>query len=78
MIRAYIDRALARATFDKLEDGTVAGEVPELPGVLATGATEAACRETLAEVIEEWVLVRVSRGLAVPAIDGITVAVTAK
>ena len=34
------------------------------------------CRRQLAEVIEEWVLVRVSRGLTVPAVDGVTVAVT--
>ena len=29
----------------------------------------------LAEVIEEWLLVRVARGLAVPSLDGITVKV---
>ncbi|MHC4134412.1 MAG: type II toxin-antitoxin system HicB family antitoxin [Planctomycetota bacterium] len=76
MIRSYIDRALHRATYDRLEDGTFAGEVPGLQGILAHAATLEACREQLSEVIEEWVLVRVSRGLPIPAIDGITVAVT--
>ena len=42
----------------------------------ASQRPEEACREQLSEVIEEWVLVRVSRGLPIPAIDGITVAVT--
>jgi len=76
MIRSYIDRALHRATYDRLKDGTFAGEVPGLQGVLARAATLEACREQLSEVIEEWVLVRVSRGLPIPAIDGITIAVT--
>jgi predicted RNase H-like HicB family nuclease len=76
MIREYIARALHSARYDKLEDGTFAGEIPPLRGVLAHAPTLEACRDQLAEVVEEWVLVRVSRGLAVPAIDGITVAVT--
>ena len=76
MIREYIDRALHRATYDKLEDGTFAGEVPGLQGVLAHAETLEGCREQLAEVIEEWVLVRVSRGLSTPALDGVTVTVT--
>lgn len=76
MIREYVERGLHRARYDKLEDGTFVAEVRGLRGVVATGATLEACRRQLAEVIEEWVLVRVSRGLRVPALDGIEVAVT--
>ena len=76
MIREYIDRSLHRAGYDKLEDGTFVGEVPGLQGVLAHADTLEDCREQLAEVIEEWILVRVSRGLPIPAVDGVTVAVT--
>ena len=78
MIRAYIERALARATYDKLDDGTFVGEVPGLEGVLANAPTLEECRRQLEEVLEEWVLIRISRGLAVPSIDGITVAVTSE
>ena len=46
-----------------------------LRGVIATGATLEACRSDLTEVIEEWVLVRVARGLPVPALDGATIRV---
>ena len=77
MIREYVDRGLRRARYDKLEDGSFVGEVPELQGVLATAATLEECRNQLAEVIEEWVLVRVSRGLPVPVLDGVEVSVTA-
>ncbi len=75
MIRQYVDEALRRAQYDKLEDGTFSAEVPELPGVLATGDALEACREELAEVVEEWVLVRVARGLDVPPLGGIEVKV---
>lgn len=37
-----------------------------LPGVIATAESLETCRDQLAEVVEEWVLVRVSRSLAVP------------
>ncbi len=77
MIREYIDRALRNASYDKLADGTFVGEVDGLQGVLASASTLEECRDQLAEVIEEWVLVRVSRGLAVPPVDGVVVKVTA-
>ena len=57
------------------EDGTFYGEVPRLRGVLATGETLEECRNQLAEIVEEWVLVRVARGLAVPPLGKIAVKV---
>ena len=66
MIRQYVETALRKARYEKLRDGTFYGEVPRLRGVLATGASLEACRNQLAEVVEEWVLVRVARGLRVP------------
>ncbi len=76
MIREYVERGLRRAKYDKLEDGSFVAEVAGLDGVLSAAGTLEECRERLAEVIEEWVLVRVARGLKVPALDGIEVAVT--
>ena len=76
MILDYINRALHHAEYDKLDDGTFVGEVPGLQGVLANAPTLELCREQLAEVVEEWVLVRLKRDLEIPAIDGITVAIT--
>jgi predicted RNase H-like HicB family nuclease len=66
MIREYVETALRKARYEKLRDGTFYGEVPRLRGVLATGASLETCRDQLAEVVEEWVLVRVARGLSVP------------
>jgi predicted RNase H-like HicB family nuclease len=76
MIVDYIDRALRRATYEKLEDGTFVGEVDGLQGVLANATTLESCRDQLAEVIEGWVLFRVANGMDIPALDGVTVSAT--
>lgn len=75
MIRQYVDEALRRARYDKLEDGTFCGEVRGLRGVLAIGNTLEECRNQLGEVVEEWVLVRVAKGLVVPPLGRIAVKV---
>ena len=75
MISHYVARALERAQYRLLKDGTFAATVRGLRGVIATGATLEACRRDLAEVVEEWVLVRVARGLAVPRLDGAAIRV---
>jgi predicted RNase H-like HicB family nuclease len=75
MIREYVERALGEADYDKLDDGTFCAEVPALRGVLATGDTLEQCRRQLAEVVEEWVLVRIARGLDVPPLGGIEIKV---
>ncbi len=68
MIRTYLDAALSRARYTQLEDGSYGAEVRGLRGVIATGSTLEACRNALGEVVEEWVLVRVSKGLDIPAL----------
>ena len=73
MITHYVARALERARYRVIEDGTFAATVRGLRGVIATGATLEACRRDLAEVVEAWVLIRVARGLAVPVLDGATI-----
>jgi predicted RNase H-like HicB family nuclease len=73
MIRDYLDEALRRAKYSPLEDGSYAAEVKGLKGVIATGPTLEACRGALQEVIEEWILVRVSRGLDIPSVGGVKI-----
>lgn len=75
MIRQYVEEALRIALDDKLEDGTFYGEVPRLRGVLATGDTLEECRNQLAEVVEEWVLIRVAKRLPVPPLGKIEIKV---
>jgi predicted RNase H-like HicB family nuclease len=70
VIARYIDKALRRARYTQPDAGVYCATVPGLRGVLATAPTLEVCRDQLAEVIEEWVLVRVSRGLPVPRLGG--------
>ncbi len=75
MISRYVQEALRRARYRMLDDGTFCGTVANLRGVVANADTLEQCRDQLAEIVEEWVLVRVSRGLSVPALGGETVRV---
>jgi predicted RNase H-like HicB family nuclease len=64
----YPQAALRHALCEILRDaGTYYGEIPECYGVYANAAS----REELREVLEEWVLFRVHRNLSQPVIDGI-------
>ncbi len=75
MISKYLDRALRRAHYSQLSDGTFCATVPGLRGVIATAPSLEGCRDQLSSVVEEWVLVRIYRGLAVPRLGGAKVEV---
>jgi predicted RNase H-like HicB family nuclease len=71
MLSEYLSGALRKARYEILpEDGSFYGEIPGFDGVYANAATLEDCREELREVLEEWILFRVSRNLALPAVDG--------
>ena len=75
MLSEYIQEALRRAHYEIIEDAEpYYGEVPELPGVWATGANLEACRESLREVVEGWLLIRLQKGLPIPALGDIRIA----
>ena len=74
MISEYIETALQHAKYELINDEQpYYGEVPELPGVWATGHTLEECRQNLAEVVDGWVLVRLVRGLPIPVIGGVQI-----
>ncbi|OHB90829.1 MAG: hypothetical protein A3E19_06785 [Planctomycetes bacterium RIFCSPHIGHO2_12_FULL_52_36] len=72
MLTEYIIAAMKRARYEILsDDGTFYGEIPGFEGVYANAETLERCREELQEVLEEWILFRVSRNLALPIVEGI-------
>lgn len=76
MLRNYIDGAMSRARFEILAaDGTCYGEILGFQGVYASAPTREGCRELLEEVLEDWILLRVSKNLALPVVNGIELAV---
>jgi predicted RNase H-like HicB family nuclease len=52
------------------EDQSYYGEIVGFEGVYANASSLEACRDELEEVLEEWVLFRVSRGLELPTVEG--------
>jgi predicted RNase H-like HicB family nuclease len=73
MLTRYISGAMHRATYEILpDDGTFYGEIPGFQGVYANAATLEACRDELEEVLEGWILFRVSRNLPLPIVDGMS------
>lgn len=71
MIREYIKAALCHARYELIDDEEpYYGEIEGLQGVWATGKTLEECRDKLAEVLDGWILVRLSRGLQIPPIEG--------
>lgn len=74
MLLGYIQEALERARYELIEDEEpYYGEVPELPGVWATGKTLEDCRRHLAEAVEDWVLLSIAKGLPIPALGQIAI-----
>jgi predicted RNase H-like HicB family nuclease len=72
MLIEYIEAALARARYEMIDDEEpYYGEIPELKGIWATGKTLEECRKRLSEVVEGWIIVRLKKGLPIPAIANI-------
>lgn len=58
MLTEYISQKLNNAKYKILDDGSYFGEVPGLQGVWASEKTLEKCRETLREVLEEWLILK--------------------
>ncbi|MDQ1273789.1 MAG: hypothetical protein QG591_2419 [Planctomycetota bacterium] len=72
MLTNYIRASMRHAKYEILsDDGTFYGEIPSFNGVYANADTLEACRDELEEVLEEWILFRISRNLPLPIVDGI-------
>jgi predicted RNase H-like HicB family nuclease len=73
MLTQYIKAAMQRAKYELLsDDRSFYGEIPGVDGVYANTETLESCRDELEEVLEEWILFRVSRNLSLPVVDGLS------
>lgn len=77
MLTQYLREAMKRASYEIL-DGNEGfyGAIPDLDGVWANESTLEACRERLQEMLEDWLLFRLTHQMPVPQIGGIDLAVT--
>ncbi len=76
MLSEYLRVAMRKTHCEMLGGGKGCyGEIPDLQGVYARADTLEACREELASTLEDWLLFRISRHLAVPVLDGVDLTV---
>jgi len=67
MLKDYIRAAIGKTRYEILsDDGTFYGEIPGFEGVYANAEMLEACRDELEEVLEGWVLLRVSLHYPLP------------
>jgi predicted RNase H-like HicB family nuclease len=69
MLIGYINKAMSKAEYDKLEDGSFSGRIPQCPGVIAFGKTLFECQKELESVLEGWLTVKIRHGDTLPVID---------
>jgi predicted RNase H-like HicB family nuclease len=76
MLTEYIERAMKKAKYEILpDDDTFYGCIPGFDGVYANARDLETCRSELREVLEEWILLSVSRHLPLPVVDGISLVI---
>jgi predicted RNase H-like HicB family nuclease len=71
ILSEYVERAMEHASYDKLEDGTFSGVVPQCQGVIAFSDTLRGCEAELQSVLEDWILTGLKLDHRLPIIDGV-------
>ncbi|MBI4691622.1 MAG: type II toxin-antitoxin system HicB family antitoxin [Nitrospirae bacterium] len=70
MLVEYIQKALEKAEYKRLDDGTWFAEITGFEGVWSNGKTVEECRRELVEVLEEWLILKLRDGDPIPEIGG--------
>ena len=71
MLLEYIDKAMSKAVYDKLEDGSFSGKITKCPGIIAFGATLYQCEQKLKSSLEGWLIVKIRYGDKLPVMGRI-------
>ena len=71
ILSGYIEAAMDEAVYDKLEDDSFAGSIPDCTGVLAFASSLAECQRELRSTLEDWILVGLKLGHSLPLLAGI-------
>jgi len=76
MLSQYIQAAMRQAKYKVLpDDGSYYCEFPEFQGVYANAEMLGACRNELQEVLEKWIIFRLSKKLPLPTVNGLNLSV---
>ena len=72
MLIEYTQKALEKAKYKVLENGTWFAEIPGFEGVWANGHTVEQCRKELLEVLEEWLILKLIDNDPIPEVEGMS------
>ena len=76
MLTEYIEAAMKKARYEILsDDNTFYGHIPGFDGVYSNARDLETCRRGLREVLEEWIMLGISRHAVLPIVDGIRLVV---
>jgi predicted RNase H-like HicB family nuclease len=67
----YVEKAMSKAVYDKLKDGTFSGKIPECSGVVAFGESLSKCQQELRSSLEGWLIVKIRHGDSLPVMGRI-------
>jgi predicted RNase H-like HicB family nuclease len=67
----YREKAIEKAEYKKVEDGTWFAEIPGFQGVWAKSDTVEECRKELIKVLEEWLVLKLRDQNPIPEINGL-------
>ena len=71
ILTEYINELLSRAEYEKLEDGSYSGHIPECKGVIAFSDSLRVCEDELRSTLEDWIFVGLKLGHPLPIIANI-------
>ena len=71
MLIEYINAAIEKAEYKKLDDGSWFAEIPGFEGVWANAKSVEECRKELIEVLDEWLILKFKDNDDVPVVKGI-------
>jgi len=67
MLVDYLDTAMERASYEKIEgEQPYYGEIEGFRGLWAAGSTLEECRRNLRRALEDWIFFSVARGMDLP------------
>lgn len=72
MLFEYAQKAIEKAQYKRLVDGTWYAEIPGFKGVWANAKSVEACRKELWTVLEEWLILKLQDREPIPKISGVT------
>ncbi len=71
MLTQYIEKAMSKAEYEKLEGGSYCGGIPACPGTIAFGSTLYDCQKELHFALEDWLINGLRHGDKIPIIEGL-------